>query len=56
MSLFVFSEDYIEEKEKKSKTERNFLEDSLSIHYYMWAGRILYVRNKDSKIFAGFIM
>ena len=51
MTLFVFSEDYVEEKKKKSKTERNFLEDSLSIHYYMWAVRILYVRNKDSKIF-----
>ncbi|MEE2702039.1 MAG: DUF3943 domain-containing protein [Thermodesulfobacteriota bacterium] len=51
MSLFVLSEDYVEEKKKQSKTERNFLEDSLSIHYYMWAGRILYVRNKDSKIF-----
>jgi hypothetical protein len=33
------------------RIERNFVEDSLNIHYYMWVGRTLYVRNKDSKIF-----
>ena len=51
-NLFVFSqEDFIKVEEKVSKTKKDFIEDSFNIHYFIWAGRILYVRNKDSKIF-----
>ena len=51
-NLFGFSQDdAIEVKKKVSKTKKDFIKDSLNINYYMWAGRILYVRNKDSKIF-----
>ena len=32
-------------------SDRSFIKDSAVINYFLWGGRILYVRNKDSKIF-----
>ena len=49
--ILIFSTIPIFSEENKEVDNRTFLEDSLNIHYFMWAGRILYVRNKDSKIF-----
>lgn len=36
---------------RNKEKERNFLKDTATINYFLWGGRILYVRNKDSKIF-----
>ena len=39
------------QNKKEKEYERSFFKDTLMINYFLWGGRILYVRNKDSKIF-----
>tara|TARA_B100001029_G_C15063831_1_gene461384 strand:+ start:4489 stop:5895 length:1407 start_codon:yes stop_codon:yes gene_type:complete len=51
LSLYSEVQSNKDEKSFISKENKSFIEDSLNIHYFMWGGRILYVRNKDSKIF-----
>ena len=39
------------DENSESEVDKSFLKDSATINYFLWGGRILYVRNKDSKIF-----
>ena len=49
--LFLTFESFSDTGSTIKKHERVFLKDTLSINSFLWAGRIIYVRNKDSKIF-----
>ena len=49
--LFLTFESFSDTGSTINKHERVFLKDTLSINSFLWAGRIIYVRNKDSKIF-----
>lgn len=49
--LFLTFESFSDTGSTTKKHERVFLKDTLSINSFLWAGRIIYVRNKDSKIF-----
>ena len=35
------------QNKKEKGYERSFFKDTLMINYFLWGGRILYVRNKD---------
>ena len=49
--LFLTFESFSDTGPTIKKHERAFLKDTLTINSFLWAGRIIYVRNKDSKIF-----
>ncbi len=51
--LLLTSQSFSEDNkiEVKDNDNRVFLKDTLVINYFLWGGRILYIRNKDSKIF-----
>ena len=49
--FFLTSQSFSGTDSTIKKNERVFLKDTVAINSFLWGGRILYVRNKDSKIF-----